>query len=164
MPRATLGGVAGTALLVLAALATVTLGSRPGDVVPDLVLPVVVAGALLRGASGGLLLGLLAGWLVDLMPPGSAVLGSSAFVYAAAGLLAGAARREGVAPLGWVGLVAVAATAAVEAGRLCIAVLAGAPVDWSVLGMRAAATAILCALATPLLVRSHHRLLPGRAA
>lgn len=163
MPRPGPGAAGGTALLVLSAVAAVTLGAGPREVVPDLVLPVVVAGALLRGPSGGLLLGLAAGWLVDLMPPGATVLGSSALVYAAAGLLAGAGRREGVAPMGWVSLVAAAATVVTEAGRLLIVVPAGVPVDWSLLGLRAGATAALCALATPLLVRTHHLLARGRA-
>ena len=66
-----------------------------------LVLPVVVAGALLSGPSSGALLGLAAGWVVDLMPPGSQVLGSSALLYAAAGLVT--TRRA--FPFGWVAMV-----------------------------------------------------------
>lgn len=152
--RALLRGLA----VVLAALLGVALGWRGVTVMPDLVLPVVVAGALLAGASRGALWGLGAGWVVDLMPPGAAVLGTSALLYAAAGLLAGAGRREGRAPLLWVALVVCGSTAVLWAGRLFVAGLAAAPVAWGDVGERTALTAGFGILAVPALVAADRAL------
>jgi rod shape-determining protein MreD len=149
-------------LLLVAAVASVTLAARSQLVLPDLVLPVIVAGALRTGASRGALLGLAGGWLVDLMPPGSAVLGTAALVYAAAGLLAGAGRREGETPFGWVALVGLGSAAVVGGGRLVVAALSGAPVDWTVTGLRLGLTGVLCAVLVPALVSIEQRLARGR--
>ena len=139
-------------LLVLATVVTVLPTLSSVGVLPDLVLPVVVAGALLSGPSRGALLGLAAGWLTDLVPPGSAVLGTAALVYAAAGLLAGAGRREGHAPWGWVAVVVTASAGVVQALRLMAAVLSGEPVSWGVAGLDLAATAALGVVLVPALV------------
>jgi rod shape-determining protein MreD len=139
-------------LLVAASLVTVLPTLLPAGVLPDLVLPVVVAGALLSGPSRGALLGLAAGWLTDVVPPGSAVLGTSALVYAAAGLLAGAGRREGHAPWGWVAVVVTASAGVVQALRLVAAVLSGEPVSWVVTGLDLVATAALGVVLVPALV------------
>lgn len=149
-------------LLLVAAVASVTLAARSQLVLPDLVLPVVVAGALRAGASRGAMLGLAGGWLVDLMPPGSSVLGTAALVYAAAGLLAGAGRREGEAPFGWVAVVGLGSAVLVAAGRLVVAVLSGAAVEWPVLGLRVLLTALLCAMCVPALINLEQRLARGR--
>ncbi len=129
---------------------------------PDLVLPVIVAGALRTGASRGALLGLAGGWLVDLMPPGSSVLGSAALLYAAAGLLAGAGRREGETPFGWVAVVGAASAVLVTAGRLVVAALPGAAVEWPLTGLRLVLTVVLCAVLVPALVSLEQRLDRGR--
>lgn len=144
--------------LVVAAVATVTLGGRGAVVLPDLVLPLVVAGALLGGRSRGALLGLGAGWVVDLVPPGSPVLGSAALVYAAAGLVAGAARREGETPLSWVALVVLACAAVVSVGRTLLAVLSSAPVAPGDLALRLGLTVAFALVAVPVLVRTEHAL------
>lgn len=149
-------------LLLVAAVASVTLAARSQLVLPDLVLPVVVAGALRTGASRGALLGLAGGWLVDLMPPGSAVLGTAALVYAGAGLLAGAGRREGETPFGWVAVVGAAGAVLVTTARLVVAALSGASVEWPVVGMRLGLTVVLCALLVPVLVSLEQRLVRGR--
>ncbi|SDP14646.1 rod shape-determining protein MreD [Pedococcus dokdonensis] len=149
-------------LLLLGAVTSVLLAARSQLTVPDLVLPVVVAGALRVGPSRGALLGLAAGWLVDLMPPGSAVLGTAALLYAGAGLLAGGGRREGETPFGWVASVGVAATVVVTAGRVAVAVLSGAAVQWSGVAAQLALSALLCAAVVPLLVRCEQRLDRGR--
>lgn len=60
---------------------------------PDLVLLVVAAAALLHRPQVGLLVGLVGGWLVDLVPPGGEPLGASALGYAAVGLGLGCVRR-----------------------------------------------------------------------
>lgn len=80
-------------LLVTAVLLGSTVLPRFAPFVPDLVLPVVVAGGLRGGRSTGVLLGLAGGWMVDLVPPGTGTVGLSALVYAAAGALAGSAHR-----------------------------------------------------------------------
>jgi rod shape-determining protein MreD len=114
------------------------------------------------GASRGALLGLAGGWLVDLMPPGSSVLGTAALLYAAAGLLAGAGRREGETPFGWVAVVGAASALLVTTGRLAVAALSGAPVDWAVTGMRLVLSVTLCAVLVPALVALEQRLARGR--
>ena len=149
-------------LLLAAAVASVTLAARSQLVLPDLVLPVVVAGALRTGASRGALLGLAGGWLVDLMPPGSSALGTAALVYAGAGLLAGAGRREGETPFGWVAVVGLGGAVFVAAGRLVVAVLSGAAVEWHVHGLRLLLSALLCAMLVPVLVSVEQRLARGR--
>lgn len=79
--------------LLVAALATVTVLPRWGVPV-DLVLVLVVAVGLRAGAQEGALFGLAAGFLIDLVPPGSAPLGLSALVYAAVGAAAGGLHRS----------------------------------------------------------------------
>lgn len=151
------------ALLVLAALVSVLPSLPTGGVLPDLVLPVVVAGALLSGPSRGALLGLGAGWLTDLLPPGSAVLGTGALVYAAAGLLAGAGRREGRAPWGWVAVVVAASAGVVGVLRLGAAVLAGEPVAWGAAGLHLLLTVCLAVVLVPALVEAEQWLSSRRA-
>lgn len=153
------------ALLVLvAALGLAVAGSRTAVLLPDLVLPVVVAGALLSGTSGGLLLGLAAGWVVDLVPPGAAVLGTGALAYAACGLLAGTGRREGVVPWGWVAAVGAAASAVLATCRVAVAVATGAPASVAAVAGSFLLTAALCAVVVPLLVGAERRLASGRQA
>ena len=149
-------------VLLLAAVSSVVLTARSQLALPDLVLPVVVAGALRAGPSRGALLGLAGGWLVDLVPPGSVVLGTAALVYAAAGLLAGAGRREGQTPFGWIATVGAGAAAVVTTGRLTVAALTGAPVQWPVVGAQVVGTTLLCAVLVPVLVRCEQRLARGR--
>lgn len=87
----------------------------PGLARPDLALLVVAAVALLHRPSTGLLVGLAAGWLVDLVPPGAAPLGAGALTYAAVGAGLSLSRRvTDVSPLlPWVftGLAAAAVLA-----------------------------------------------------
>jgi rod shape-determining protein MreD len=144
--------------LVLAALVMVILGARGVTTAPDLVLPVVVAGALLAGPSRGALLGLGAGWVVDLVPPGSPVLGSAALLYAVGGFVAGAGRREGETPMAWVAAVVLGAAAAVALGRVALALLAAAPVGWGDVAVRWGLTTTCAVVAVPLLVRAERAL------
>ena len=145
-------------VVVAAALVSVVLGARVTGPVPDLVLPVVVAGALLSGPLRGALLGLGAGWVVDLMPPGSPVLGSAALLYAAVGLVAGARRREGEAPLGWLALVVFAAAAVPAFGRVLIGLAGSASVKLLATGEQWCLTVGLSLVAVPLLIRAEHAL------
>jgi len=149
-------GLARAVLLLGVALLGVVPGPRAALALPDLVLPVVVAGALLAGPSRGVVLGLAAGWVVDLVPPGAAVLGSSALLYAAAGLVAGAGRREGRTPLLWVAVVVACASVTLWTGRVFLAGLAGAPVVWGEVALRLALTTALGVLLVPALVWAEH--------
>jgi rod shape-determining protein MreD len=144
--------------LLLAALVTVSLGAHGVTPAPDLVLPIVVAGALLAGPSRGALLGLGAGWVVDLMPPGSPVLGSAALLYAAAGLVAGAGRREGPAPLSWLAVVVAAASSVPALGRLVLGIAGSTPVDLSAIVVPWVLTLALSLVVVPLLIRAEHLL------
>lgn len=144
--------------VVAAALVAVVLGARVAGPLPDLVLPVVVAGALLSGPSRGALLGLGAGWVVDLMPPGSPVLGSAALLYAAAGLVAGAGRREGEVAVGWLALVVVAASAVPALGRVLLGLAGSASVNLSATAVQWGLTVGLSLVVVPLLIRAEHAL------
>ncbi len=87
-----LGLIVRAALLVLAAV-TMSVAALGWPGVPDLVLLIVAATALMRGPWAGALMGLAGGWLVDLVPPGAEPLGASALTYLVAGVLLGATRR-----------------------------------------------------------------------
>ena len=63
-------------------------------VVPDLVLMVVVAGALSRGGQAGMVLGFAAGLLVDLAPPADHLAGRWALALLIAGYVAGRFRQD----------------------------------------------------------------------
>ncbi|MCE1180677.1 MAG: hypothetical protein LWW86_16810 [Micrococcales bacterium] len=144
------------ALILVAALGTVTLGARGFAPLPDLALLVVVAAALTAGPLGGASLGLLAGWIIDLMPPGGVLLGSSALMYAAAGALAGLGRREGSVPGIWFALVCAASSLVLEAFRVFLGLSSRAPIDWSASALRVLATVLTGAVLVPLLVAGEH--------
>lgn len=141
------------ALLLLAALLLVAMGARHLRPTPDLVAVIVGVLALRGGWRSGLGAGLAGGWLLDLLPPGSAVLGTSALTYAVAGTLAGTLQRPG--PASWL-LVAVAAGVAGACVTL-IGVLAAlarsAPVNLPGVLASVAATATIGLLLGPLLLR-----------
>lgn len=67
-------------------------------VVPDLVLMVVVAGALTRGGQTGMVLGFGAGVLMDLAPPADHVAGRWALALLVAGYVAGRFRPDAGRP------------------------------------------------------------------
>lgn len=67
-------------------------------VVPDLVLMVVVAGALSRGGQAGMVLGFAAGVLMDLAPPADHVAGRWALALLVAGYVAGRFRQDSGRP------------------------------------------------------------------
>ncbi|MFI1965094.1 rod shape-determining protein MreD [Streptomyces pathocidini] len=85
-----------TPLLVVALIVQVSILARlqlPGAV-PDLMLLVVLALALVYGHTGGCLVGFAAGLLADLAPPADHAVGRYALVLAVIGYLAGLARPE----------------------------------------------------------------------
>jgi len=63
-------------------------------VVPDLVLMVVVAGALSRGGQAGMVLGFVAGLMMDLAPPADHAAGRWALALLVAGYVAGRFRQD----------------------------------------------------------------------
>ena len=154
--RVVLVAVPRVLLLVLAAVAMAAAGARTTLPLPDLVLPVVVASALLAGPTRGALWGLAGGWVVDLVPPGSAVLGTSALAYAACGLLAGLGRREGPAAWGWLALVGGGCAVVVGAGHLVVAVATRTTLDPGTAGWHTVSSVAWCAAVAPLLVAAEH--------
>lgn len=147
----------GLAVLV-AVLLVVTLGARHVTPVPDLVLVLVVAWALLRGPVAGAAGGLAAGWLLDVVPPGSTHLGVQALAYAAAGILAGRARVEGPVAAPRVALVALGASTVVEGVGVLEALAGRAPVDIAAVVVQCLLTATVAALVVPLVVAAERGL------
>ena len=102
--------------VVIAVLAQVTLVARlplPGGPV-DIVVVLAAAFGFARGAQSGLLVGLGAGALSDLLPPSDHALGRLALAYAAAGWIAGwLDRPERLSPWFRLSVVAVSCAAAV---------------------------------------------------
>lgn len=139
-------------LVVVAAILGASVLPRPGGATADLVLLVVVAGALMRGAMTGALLGLAAGWVVDLVPPGGSPLGAAALCYAAAGALAGLTRRFGA----WSALLPVFATAlaalVIQGTRLLVAAASGELLDWTRAGWSVLLTVAVGVVLLPLLL------------
>jgi rod shape-determining protein MreD len=155
IPRLSLLGLLRTAAVLLAALAVATVLPRFGvssRYLPDLVVLVVAASAVVRGPAHGALLGLAAGWVVDLVPPGGSPLGLTALLYAAAGAAAGLFRRS--ASRGLVGAVLglTAATVVVELGGVCVAILGDGVVDLGSAVTRSAVTVAVGLLALPALL------------
>lgn len=140
-------------LCLIAALVTVTLRARGWSVLPDLVLVPVVAVGLSRGSVQGALVGLVAGWVVDLVPPGGSPLGFTALLYAAAGALAGRGTRIGPLPTRWVAVVALAAALVPAAGRLLHGAWLGQQLDLARTLAEVALTLLVAAVVVPPLVR-----------
>lgn len=138
-------------LLLVGAVLGVTLAARHLAPLPDLVLIVVASAALRSGPRTGLVAGLVGGWLLDLLPPGSAVLGTQALLYAVAGLLLGLAARPGRVSLVWVVVVMATAALGLEAARAALALAQGIPVDSLSSLARTAATATAALLVVPLI-------------
>ena len=144
------------AAVVVAALATVSLAARHPAALPDLVLVVVVAIGLRSGATAGAGWGLVAGWLVDLVPPGSVALGSAALVYAAAGAFAGRRHRADRVSVAWIGVVSLVCAAGVQAAWVLLALARSAPVDLGQVVVDGLLTATVAAVVVPLAARVEH--------
>ena len=144
--------------VLVAVLLVVTLGARHVPVVPDLVLVLVVGWALLRGPVAGATAGLAAGWLLDVVPPGSSHLGVQALTYAVAGALAGRARVEGPIAAPRVALVALGAAGVVQGVGVLAALATGAPADLGAVAVQCLLTATVAALLVPLVVAAERGL------
>lgn len=155
MPRLSLLGLVRSAAVLAAALLVATVLPRygvPARFLPDLVVLVVASSAVLRGPVHGALLGLAAGWVVDLMPPGGSPLGLTALLYALAGATAGSLRRTGGRSI-VIPLAAVAAgSSVVELGGVCVAILGDGPVDVPNAVTRVLATVLVGVVALPLVL------------
>ena len=167
MPRLTVLGLLRTGGVLVAALAAATVLPRlgvPPRAVPDLVVLAVAASAVLRGPVHGALLGLAAGWVVDLVPPAGSPLGVTALLYAAAGAAAGLLRHRGnrgaLVPVA----AAVLAATVVGAGRLGLAVLGEAPLDPAGAATRLVATVVAALVVVPLTVAVDRALVRRRLA
>ena len=150
------------AVLVAAVLVVVTLGARDVAPVPDLVLVLVVAWALFRGPAVGAAAGLLGGWVVDLVPPGAAVLGLHALTYAAAGALAGRYRHAGPVGALRVAAVALLAGVVVQGSEVVRALAVSAPVDVVDVAVGLLLTATVAAVVVPAVVGAERAVLRRR--
>lgn len=103
------------AAVVVALLLQVTVFPRVAwdGIVPNLVLLVVVAGALTRGPQFAAVLGFLAGAALDLAPPADHVAGRWALALVVVGYVAGRVHQEQQLPRGRASATAVVATVAV---------------------------------------------------
>jgi rod shape-determining protein MreD len=155
IPRLSLLGLVRTGAVLAAALTVATVLPRfgvPSRFLPDLVVLVVASSAVVRGPTHGALLGLAAGWVVDLVPPGGSPLGLTALLYAAAGAAAGLAHRAATRGLLGALLGLAAATTVVEIGGVCVAILGDGSVDLAAAATRTLATLGVGLLALPLLL------------
>jgi len=152
------------AFVMLAAALSATVLPRLAPVAPDLVLLAVVAGALLGGPARGAILGLGAGWVVDLMPPGTAALGAAALTYAAAGAVSGLWHRDSGRSASLPVLATLSATSTVAAIGILLAMTNGWPVQWAAAGWSLVVTTGLGLVVVPLLIRVERGLVRRRLA
>ncbi len=167
MPRLSLLGLVRTVLVVVGALSVATVLPRLGvsaRLLPDLVVIGVAASAVLRGPAHGALLGLAAGWVVDLVPPAGSPLGATALLYAVAGATAGSLHRQG----GRGPVIALAALASaalvVRFGEVVLAILGDGVVDVPAALTRVAMTLVVGVVALPALIGLDHSLVRRRLA
>jgi rod shape-determining protein MreD len=149
-------------LVVLVASLSAVVLPRLGAGVPDLVLLVVVAAALLGGPAKGALLGFGAGWVVDLMPPAAAALGVAALTYAAAGAVSGLWHRSGGRSAFLPALATLAATSTVAALVILRDLTSGWSVPWGGVGRSIVLTTAAGLVLVPLLIRAERALIRRR--
>lgn len=153
--RVTLLGLVRTAYVVVAALLSATLLPRlgvPQEWVPDLVLIGVVATAVLRGPVHGALVGLVAGWVVELVPPVGSPLGLTPLVLMLGGLVGGLFQRVSSRTVGRAVVALAAAGVVVLLGRVSSAIVAEGSVSAADGLGRLASTVAVGLLALPVLL------------
>ena len=163
--RPTLLGLTRAAYVLAAALASATLLPRlgvPAQWVPDLVLIGVVATAVLRGPVHGALVGLLAGWVVELVPPVGSPLGLTPLVLMAGGAAAGLFRQVSSHSAMRAPVALLAAAVVVLVSRFASAVLAAGSFDPTDGLGRLASTVVVGLLALPVLLTADHALVRRR--
>jgi rod shape-determining protein MreD len=148
------------AAVILAMIVQVVVVNRlplPGGAGPDLVLLVVIAYAVARGAQAGAVLGFGAGLAVDVLPPADHVIGQYALVLCLIGFLAGRAVERTSAALVPAVVVSVLAAPLIAAG---VAALLGDPrITWPHLVSVLPAILVYNLLAAPLVVAGTGRVL-----
>lgn len=143
--------------LLLAAVLTVAVLPRWG--VPlDLVLVLVAAVALRSGSEVGALFGLVAGLLVDLVPPGSVPLGATGLLYAAVGAGIGLLHRSLRASVLLPALCLLLAAGAVQVVRLAVAASSRQGFDLAHAVAIVALTVVVGALLVPPTIRLERHL------
>lgn len=151
-------------LLALALVVVLALGARGVLAPPDLVVIVVVGVALSAGSRSGALVGLLGGWLLDLAPPVASPLGLTALGYAAAGWVAGLARRRSGHPWWWPVPVVALALVVTRVAPVLVDLASARPVAWGVLAWQVLATATLGLVLVGLIERLEAALVTRRWA
>ena len=124
-------------LLAAALLGMLALGARGVVTPPELVVIVVVAVALTAGSAAGALL------VLDLAPPVADPLGVAALGHAAAGWVAGLARRRAGHPWWWPAPVVAGAVAITQVAPVLVDLAGARPVAWSAIAWQVLATATL---------------------
>ena len=138
-------------------------------VVPDLVLLVVVAAGLVRGAQFGMVLGFFAGALVDLAPPADHVAGRWALALMLVGYVAGRVRSDVLPSVGTC-LVTVAACSFLGSSVFALSGLILQDADASIPDLLQVVLAaivwnvVLAAFVLPPVTRALDRLEPERTA
>ena len=161
----------GIAALVVAAvvLQTAVLSQVAIDgVVPDLVLVLVVAAALVRGPEVGAVTGFVAGLAIDLAPPADQVAGRWALALVVVGYLAGRLRYDAASPLGAVLAVGAGSFVGTSVYALSGLLLHGPSVPVTgmlpVIGLSVLLDLILAPLLLPPLLALFRRLRPPQVA
>ena len=152
MPRLSLLGLLRTVAVLLAAVAVATVLPRfgvPARFRPDLVILLVAASAVVRGPAHGALVGLAAGWVVDLVPPGGSPLGLTGLLYAVAGATAGLSHRGASRSMAGALLGLATATVVVEFGGVGLAILGDGTVDVTAAATRTLTTLVVGLAALP---------------
>jgi rod shape-determining protein MreD len=155
MPRVSLLGLLRTVAVLLAAVAAATVLPRlgvPARFRPDLVIIMVAASAVVRGPVHGALVGLAAGWVVDLVPPGGSPLGVTALLYALAGATAGLSHRTASCSLVGAMVGLATATVVVELGGVGLAILGDGTVDAAAAATRTLSTVVVGLAALPVVL------------
>jgi len=140
------------AFLLVAVLLQTTLLNRlqiPGAS-PDLVLVTVIALAFPYGPLPGAVTGFAAGMLIDLAPPGNGPVGISALILTAVGLAAGRYEnpRDRSVPVA-LGVVAVAAAAAVVLSTTIEALFGSPRIAWDQVASMCLLSALYAVLMAP---------------
>lgn len=142
-------GVVGCALLVATILPRLGV---PARWVPDLVLIAVVSTAVLRGPVHGALVGLAAGWVVELIPPVGRPLGLVALTMMLGGAVAGALPRDSRRALTRPLAALLLAALVVGAGRIASAIAAEGHVEVLAVATVVGSTVVAGAVVLPVLV------------
>ncbi|GAB3250034.1 hypothetical protein GCM10027425_07210 [Alteromonas gracilis] len=158
--------VAGLVLLAFVLQVAVLGQAAILGVVPNLVLVVVIAVAVVRGPEYAVVTGLMAGLLLDLAPPADHLAGRWALALLLAGYLAGTVRHDVDPPLVRAGILAVGsfvATSVFALTGLALGDLSATPGQLAgVIGVSLALDVVVGLLLLPVLLPLLHRLRPAR--